>query len=255
MDNILYNLLYSLNDELDKNDTGSVNFVLARYFIKNFERIPESNIYQMAEDCNVSRASIRRFSIAMGFENFAEMKKVIGRHLPKVISIPDKNYRELLTGNLIRIANELDERMNTHEIDVICNRIKQAKKVVILASRTSMSNAKDFQIELASKGKLTYIVSDDSINSMIFNDFESNDYVITLSVSGLFAQSVSAKLKQIHCIKDLITVNRLDDFSTVFDHVYFMSHLDHSTNPDIYRAYGLHYFLDIIQNHFMKDVN
>lgn len=252
MDNILYNLLYSLNDELDKNDTGSVNFVLSRYFIENFEAIPNANIYQMAEDCNVSRASIRRFSQGMGFENFADMKKTIKNHLPENNNIPDKNYRELLTGNLIRIVSELDERMNTHEIDVICDRISKAKKMIILTSRTSMSNAKDFQIELASKGKLSYIISDDSLDSMIFDDFEKSDYIITLSVSGLFAKSVSEKMCQIDCNKDLITVNRIIDFGNSFSHVYYMSHLDHSTNPDVYRAYGLHYFLDIIQNHYSE---
>ncbi|MFC6177701.1 MurR/RpiR family transcriptional regulator [Companilactobacillus huachuanensis] len=250
MDNILYNLLYSLNDQLDKNEIGSVNFILSRYFIENFNKIPKANIYQMAEDCSVSRASIRRFSQGLGFENFADIKKTIKNHLPEEINISDKNYRELLTGNLIRIVSELDERMNTHEIDVICNRIKKSKKMIILTSRTSMSNAKDFQIELASKGKLSYIISEGYLDSTIFDDIEKDDYIITLSVSGLFAKSVAEKMNQIDCVKDLITVNRIIEFGDTFNHVYYMSHLDHSTNADIYRAYGLHYFLDIIQNHY-----
>src|SRR5699024_4050638 len=107
MDNILYNLLYSLNAKLDKNNIGSINFILSKYFIQNLYLIPESNIYQIAEDCNVSRASIRRFSKSLGFENFAHMKRLIRNHSPQNEIISDKNYRELLTGNLIRIANEL----------------------------------------------------------------------------------------------------------------------------------------------------
>ncbi len=250
MDNILYNLLYSLNAKLDKNDIGSIDFILSKYFIQNLYLIPESNIYQIAEDCNVSRASIRRFSKSLGFENFAHMKRLIRNHSPQNEIISDKNYRELLTGNLIRIANELDERMDTHEIDVICNRIKNSDDLFIFASKTSMSNARDFQIELASKGKLAYIIDDVVGSNPMLNKIKKDDYVITLSITGLFAKSIKDSLKPFECTNDLITVNRIEDFSDFYTNVYYMSHLDHSKNPDIYRAYGLHYFLDIIQNHF-----
>ncbi|WP_119325433.1 MurR/RpiR family transcriptional regulator [Companilactobacillus musae] len=247
MDNILYNILYSLNDKLDKNDVGSINFTLAQYFIKNLREIPEANIYSVAEECNVSRASIRRFAKSMGFDNFAHMKSMVKDHLSEVEVIPDKNYRELLTGDLIRIVNELDDRMNTHEIDVICKRIKDSKKMYIFTSRTGMSNARDFQIQLASRGKLSYIITD---NLKMLNDIAVKDYVMVLSVSGMFAESIEKYMSKVNCTKDLITVNRIHDFEKTYSNTYYMSHLDHSKNPDIYRAYGLHYFLDIIQNHY-----
>lgn len=253
MDNILYNLLYSLNLKLDKNDIGSIDFILSKYFIQNLYQIPESNIYQIAEDCNVSRASIRRFSKSLGFDNFAHMKNLVRNHSPKNEIISDKNYRELLTGNLIRIAKELDERMDTHEIDVICNRIKDSNNLFIFASKTSMSNAKDFQIELASKGKLSYIISDVVVDKQMLNNIKKNDYIITLSITGLFAKFIKDTFDPFECANDLITVNRIEDYSDFYSNVYYMSHLDHSKNPDIYRAYGLHYFLDIIQNHFFKN--
>lgn len=250
MDNNLYGILYSLNSKLNKNDVGSIDFILAQFFIKNFNNMPDLNIYQIAEDCSVSRASIRRFAKSLGFENFADMKENVKKYLSPNISIPDKNYRELLTGNLIRIANELDERMNTHEIDVICNRIRESRRLFIYVSKASISNANDFQIELASKGKVSYIISDISPKQPIIQEINEDDYIITLSVSGVFAQNIIKINNKSKCMNDLITVNRIDDFSGYFTHVYYMSHLDHSTSPDIYRAYGLRYFLDIIQNHY-----
>jgi len=250
MNNNLYGILYSLNSKLDNNDIGSIEFTLAQFFITNFKNIPDENIYQIAEDCNVSRASIRRFSKSLGFENFANMKESVKKYLSPKTSIPDKNYRELLTGNLIMIANELDERMNTHEIDVICNRIRNSHRLFIFVSKASISSAKDFQIELANKGKISYIISEISPNQSIIKEISKDDYIITLSISGVFAKNVIKSNSIFDCTNDLITINRISDFSNYFTHVYYMSHLDHSNSPDIYRAYGLRYFLDIIQNHF-----
>src|SRR5699024_11344693 len=101
-------------------------------------------------------------------------------------------------------------------IDVICNRIKNSDDLFIFASKTSMSNARDFQIELASKGKLAYIIDDVVGSNPMLNKIKKDDYVITLSITGLFAKSIKDSLKPFECTNDLITVNRIEDFSDFY---------------------------------------
>lgn len=249
MNNGLYNLLYKLSNELDTNNPASINFVLSEYLLNNFARIPVLSIYDIAEECNVSRSTIRRFAKQMGFENFAVFKKLVKQHFQPAETIPDKNYRETLTNNLINVARELDERMDTHEVDVICNRIRQANKVYIFTPEPSISSARDFQVNLVGKGNLSYVVTDFSSDNPIIRNISAQDYVLTLSVSGMFARIIDPVMNECQCIHDLITANRIWDYESSYSHVYYMSHLDHAKNPEIYRSYGLHYFLDIIQNH------
>ncbi|ETY72702.1 hypothetical protein LFAB_16250 [Lactiplantibacillus fabifermentans T30PCM01] len=249
MNNGLYNLLYKLSNELDTNNPASINFVLSEYLLNNFARIPTLSIYDIAAECNVSRSTIRRFAKQMGFENFAVFKKLVKQHFKPKETIPDKNYRETLTNNLINIANELDERMDTHEVDVICNRIRQANKVYIYTPEPSISSARDFQVSLASKGQVSYVVTDFSPENSILQSLTKQDYILTLSVSGMFAKIIDPIMKKCPCTCDLVTANRIWDYESTYSHIYYMSHLDHAKNPEIYRSYGLHYFLDIIQNH------
>ncbi|AYJ43060.1 MurR/RpiR family transcriptional regulator [Lactiplantibacillus pentosus] len=249
MDNTLYNILYKLSNELDTKDPESTNFILSAYLLKNFATISEVSIYDIAAECNVSRSTIRRFAKQIGFENFAVLKKLIKQYHHPVEQVSDKKYREMLTNSLINIANELDERMDTHEVDVICERIRRAENVYIFTSEPSISSARDFQVNLASKGYISYVITDFSEYNTILNQISHKDYVLTLSVSGMFARTIDSVIARLTCILDLITANRIFDYEKDYSHVYYMSHLDYSKNPEIYRSYGLHYFLDIIQNH------
>lgn len=75
MDNNRLNFIYKLNHIVNENEVGTVEFELAKFFLENFKSVTRWNIYQIAEEQHVSRASIRRFAKQLGYENFLDMKK------------------------------------------------------------------------------------------------------------------------------------------------------------------------------------
>ena len=58
MDNNRLNFIYKLNHIVNENEVGTVEFELAKFFLDNFKSVARWNIYQIAEEKHVSRASI-----------------------------------------------------------------------------------------------------------------------------------------------------------------------------------------------------
>ena len=70
----LNSLIEIVNNNMEEDAATSV---LARYFLVNFNRLPELNIYDVAENCFVTRSSVRRFCQSLGFDNYKELKKTV----------------------------------------------------------------------------------------------------------------------------------------------------------------------------------
>lgn len=251
MDNEQYSILYNLNSIVNQSDDVDVDSILAKYFLCHYQKAQEFNIYDIAASCHVSRASIRRFAIKMGYTNFLSLKKSMIAHKSEPRRIDDNYYRRMLTNNIISIVTELNKRMDTTEVDVMVQRYQCAKSLYILASGPSVSVAHDFQVSLSAKGCLCYVISDPIVNmDNIIKKVSQKDVLLTLSISGSFALRTMKFVQKLSATKDLVTVNRIDNFESTYDHIYYMSHLDHSSEANEYRSYGLHYLLDILKNHY-----
>ncbi len=48
--------------------------ILARYFLEHFRNMSDLNVYNVADECLVSRSSIHRFCHRIGYQNIKEMK-------------------------------------------------------------------------------------------------------------------------------------------------------------------------------------
>ena len=70
-----YGLLNALLNIINTYEEDSSKVVIAKYLLSNFSNINQINIYDAAEECAVSRASIRRFNQDIGFENFWNLKQ------------------------------------------------------------------------------------------------------------------------------------------------------------------------------------
>lgn len=244
-----YNLFYVFNRLI--NDTNdSVETILARYFIQNFYRAKNFNIYDIAADCNVSRSSIRRFAERLGYKNFRNLKEVMIKNAIQSKSVKDSIYRQDITNSITAIVNELNGRMDTDQVDIICDRIRQCNNFYIICSGSSLSAVKDFQVKLAAKGRLSQLIHGDEKVSYLVHNSQVNDCILIITVSGKIGIALKPDFKSIESDTILLTVNRIDEFEDVYQKCYYMSHLDHSKDPNLYRKYGLNYVLDIIANHY-----
>lgn len=244
-----YNLFYALN-RLINNTEESVDTILAKYFLENYFKAKDFNIYAIAADCHVSRSSIRRFAENLGYQNFQNLKKNMIDNCKQLPSIDDQKYRALLTNTIVNIAEELDHRMDTDQVDVICECIRRSHNFYIVCSGASLSAVKDFQVRLAAKNKVSRIINGEEKLAYLKNILTDQDCILIISVSGISAVDLQNYFKEIGAEKILITANRIASFEEDYSKVYYMSHLDHSHNPDLYRKYGLSYLLDILVNHY-----
>ena len=77
MENRRLSLLYNIQSLYNSSDVGTVEYQLSGYLIDNYDKIHELNIYEVAEDNNVSRATVRRFCQNLGYSNFKELKNLM----------------------------------------------------------------------------------------------------------------------------------------------------------------------------------
>ncbi|MBP2058092.1 DNA-binding MurR/RpiR family transcriptional regulator [Lactobacillus colini] len=244
-----YDIFYILNRFI--NDTSdSIDSILAKYFIDNYYDAKNFNIYNIAAECNVSRASIRRFAEKIGYKNFQNLKKEMILYSKKPQNLNKINYRKQLTNTIVSMTEELNQRMDTNQVSVICRKIKEAVHFYIICFGASLSAVKDFQVRLSAQGKIFKLVHNREDIQALKEIVTKEDLLIVISISGRSALAYQDMFKKLDMLKMLVTVDRIDDFSDDYDDVYFLSHLDHSHDPSMYRKYGLNYFLDILANEY-----
>lgn len=244
-----YDIFYTLNRFI--NDTSdSIDSILAKYFIDNYYNAENFNIYNIAAECNVSRASIRRFAEKIGYKNFQNLKKEMILYSDKPQRLNKINYRKQLTSTIVSMTEELNRRMDTNQVSVICQKIKEAKHFYVICFGASLSAVKDFQVRLAAQGKLSKLIYNEEDVQFLRENATKEDLLLIISISGRSALVCQDMFNELNMQKMLVTVDRIDDFSENYDDVYFLSHLDHSHDPSMYRKYGLSYFLDILANEY-----
>lgn len=250
-------LLNSLFSIINENNQESSNYVIANYFLRHYHQLSELNIYDVAAECFVSRSSVRRFCISIGFENFLDLKNAFKEYDDKYSYYMKhsnrENYRESLTKEINEMIVELDKRMNIDEVDKIADRIYKSKKVVFLTSGSSMSTIQEFQQSMIFHGKIINIVSDLYTDKPFISTLDKNDIIITISAMGNFAMASREYVLQSNAYKILITVNRDKEFKKWYDKVYHLSSIDRSNEGrSVYEKYGISYMFDIIYSAYVR---
>jgi DNA-binding MurR/RpiR family transcriptional regulator len=249
-------LLNSLLSVINENEEDDAYAVLANYFLDHYSELDQLNIYDVAADCFISRSSIRRFCQSIGCENFRTLKNEYSDYDDKkenrLSYMKKDNFRSSLTQDINSIIAELNDRMNTKEVDTIVERIHQAERVVFLAADTSASAIKDFQQSMVFGGKVIRIISETFTDNTLLNKMTNNDYLMTFSMTGTFANASRDLVKSCQAFKTLVTVSRKPEFMEVYDKVYHLSASDRSSMADIYGKYGVNYMLDVIISSYLR---
>ena len=121
---ILNSLISVLNEGAE--DTADVN--IAKYLLQNFNRLQELNIYDIASECFVSRATIRRFSKKMGFDNFKDLKgQFINFHDTYLFyrsGIYENSKGQPLIKQLVDMAQECESFLTEERMASIVSEVK-----------------------------------------------------------------------------------------------------------------------------------
>ncbi|MDT2727807.1 MurR/RpiR family transcriptional regulator [Enterococcus gallinarum] len=256
MDNNRLNFIYKLNHIVNENEVGTVEFELAKFFLDNFKSVARWNIYQIAEEKHVSRASIRRFAKQLGYENFLEMKRNAETFDDGISEFQKfygyEDFLSKLQSNIVSLMEELSLRFNTQEVDRLVRLINSNQEVMILCSSNIAGSVKTFQQRMVIFGKrITLLTSKDDLTVALTTYKEP--LIIVFSLSGLFVSSMLDVFKEIPASAILFTNNRNPIYNRYFDKLYHLSSQTHEKeiNELLYYTYGIDFVLDLLFNGYL----
>lgn len=251
MENRRLSLLYKLQNLYNTSPVGSVDYQLSSYFIDRYQFLKELNIFDVAEENNVSRASVRRFCSQLGYENFKELKLHYIEFDDGVGVYKDFYRRSDFVSHLRQkikdMFSELEIRLSNRELDQIVTCIYRSDEVVVVASSTIANSVRFFQQTMAIMGKrISLVVSEEDFFN-IEQKLTENSVIVFFSISGLLVETFEDLLMDIPSKKFLFTNNRNPKFNQIFECVYYLTSVDKANNRDIiYYTYGISFVLDSI---------
>ncbi|ETA80406.1 MurR/RpiR family transcriptional regulator [Youngiibacter fragilis] len=249
-------LLNSLFSVINENNQDDSYFVLAHYFLVHYHELSDLNIYDVADDCFVSRSSVRRFCQSIGYDNFKDLKTEFNEYddqLNYYMQFADReDFRQCLTNEIDEMIGELDRRMNTEEVGKIAERLHDSRYVVFLTSDASTSRIKEFQQSMILSNRIVRIISEAYTDNTLLSMLNEKDYLITISASGKFADASEEIVKRCCAYKSLVTLNRDPKYNDWYDKVYHLSAKDRSKGKSVYGRYGIDYMFDVVFSHYIR---
>lgn len=242
-----YGLMNSLIAILNEGN-DSTDIFIAKYFMQNFRRMQDLNVYDVAEECFVDRATIRRFAQKLGYANFKEMKEQFENFNEYY-----KFYRACQIGDgspmaqqISDMARDIDRQLDDGSIEILIDRIYESGDIVFLTSDIYSNQGIDFQKTMIMAGKMVRIVSNVYENHVVLRDLDPNDLLVVLSISGFFARESLDFISNLNVQKILMTSLRAPRFEEEYDDVFYISEGFHEETRSIYALFGIKYYLEKI---------
>lgn len=233
---IIYNLLCFI----DTSNRRDMNYNIALVVLQNLEKIPTCSVNELADMCYTSIATISRFCRYFGFENFIKFKHEIKEALLKAnkeLCFEQEEYDrimkqpQLLVDKVYDLTIEslkMNQLMNIHDVDRICSRIYEAKKVHFFGYQFSKIVANDIQMKFMKLGKFIYSFTSRGEEDLKYSVVDQDSLAIVLSVSANSEQikGMLDFLNQKNCTILLITSNHKSPYLNLVDEYYFIEGME-----------------------------
>ncbi|MDF9823987.1 DNA-binding MurR/RpiR family transcriptional regulator [Breznakia sp. PF5-3] len=188
----------------------STEKILSKYFLKRFDNIKSINIYDVSEECNVSRATVRRFFQKLDHESFLDFKNEFT--IPYDISMFEKELeRNNYVDEHITQISEIQSffQKNTSQIlDKIKNLAEgmhNAKNIYWLTSTSTTRMVEDMQMQFLRFNCFWDIIINFEKSKDI--NIQNDDIMIVASSSAVLAHTIVSELEEIKCPVYLVTLN------------------------------------------------
>ncbi|MCF0111425.1 MAG: MurR/RpiR family transcriptional regulator [Erysipelotrichaceae bacterium] len=245
-----FGLVNSLTDIINNEEEDSTNVVLAKYVLNRINSLKELNIFDMAEECFVTRASVRRFCQNLGFENFREMKNCSQQHYSFYKQSPYvENYEEYLVDLIQEMLTDCTKCYNNEEYKLAAL-MKEAGNVIFLISDIYSSRCIEFQRLMIMNGKMVRVIRHGFSGNKLLTNLSDNDLVVVVSVSGGFALEIKDVIEENPCKKALITTIDDKKILSLYDYIFKVSRKPVLPYKSIFHTYAIEYYLDLVYNDY-----
>lgn len=249
-----FSLMNSLLAVVNQSPHDSQDSVLARYFLENFDRLAQLNVYDVAEECFTSRSGIRRFCQSIGIDNFSDLKSYAwewSRHRRLFSRYTDhENYREYLIGALAHMDRTINDAVPEETLDSLAAFIHDARRVVILTSDFSSGAVRQFQQSMLYLHKMVDIVTDSTGDITQLATLGAHDALIVISEHGNYARAVQSVFAGSKIPRVLITVDADADIEDAFTFAVRLSPEPQAAGRTVFAQYGITYLLDLLYNRY-----
>lgn len=237
-----YGLLNALINVINNEEESSPRVIIAKYFLKNFNNLHNMNIFDAEVDCNVSRATIRRFSQSIGFDNFKSLKedKVDYEfYTPTSKQLDSKSKVD----EFIRVITECDENLS-HIKKELAKEMKKAKEIIFLVSDVYYTRVLEFQKEMVMQDRVVRVVSFNFSNNVLLRNTDESSLIFILSVSGGFIKKIKDYIDNLKGKKVIITSLDKDKLDNEFDYIVRLGQQSMITSKSLYHTFAIEYCLD-----------
>ena len=251
-------LLAIVNDAASNSE---INRIIAEYLLRNFHKLHQLTIYDVAEECFVSRSSIHRFLKQIGFDQFHSLEQYVDetlQHYKAYLEYTNHdNFAVYIKKAIDDMMEDISQAADTPPIEELVHMLHDYHNIYILIADTSSSAAYHFQEELLAINKFIYVFTSSKINLDALAKLTKDDLLIVCSITGNYAFAVTEDLKDISATKVLITLNHTEKMQGHYDKIIFMGNQSYITNHiycgnrTVYTKYGLLFFFDIIYNKYV----
>ncbi len=246
----------SLLKIIDYEDESTPDHVIAKYILENYFRIASLNIYDVAAECYVSRSSVRRFCVNIGYDNFLELKKEFKafdyQYNYFMEMHEDDNFRQWYGEEVVKMKDDVDSMITQEMLEAMAQRIHDGERVIFLSSYSSMQCVTEFQRPLVLLHKIIKVMTERNFNGAELAALKETDAVFMVSVMGNFASSNLDVLTDCHAYKALITTSRNPDFKGRFSDIYYLTREDYSNVKSARGKYGIFYLMDVLFDVYLK---
>lgn len=265
-----FSLLNILCSVVNNSRKSSIDSIIAHYFLDNFERIYELNIYDVATECYCTRQTIRRFCQKIGFSNFTSLKNYSIRYnhirWEQLHRFDSVNFREESKMKIFDAFLEIDKRDESGQIETVVDLIYKHDNIFFFVDESIEFLIFQFQKGMIYHNKIVKLVSNGlrgtsivgslfeySEKNMICESIGENDLIITISLTGNFARAIDNLFDNINSKKILIT-NDYDLDQDNYNFTFFISSENmHYSGTNEYTIFGLNYYLELLQyTYFQK---
>lgn len=251
-----FNLLSSLLSILNKNDEENADLIIAKYLLNNFDNIKNISIYQIADDCFVSRSSVQRFIKNIGYDSYTQLKSSLDniiKHEKSFIEYTNHaDYNSYLPSLIKQMTTDIANTTKMAGFYKFCDLFLKAKNIILVVAEDSSYCCKAFQQQLLSIGIIVRIVTNAANNYKMLESLNENDLLVVCSITGNFALAINKEIKDLKVKKCLITLNRAAIFENSFSFIYYISTKQQINSNEIqsyrsvYNSYGLLLFFDLV---------
>ena len=187
--------------------------MLADYIINNFDRVLLISVQALANETNLSVATVVRFAQHMGFEGYKDFRLYLAQFgnehedfildFEKSEKSPEAQISKMLS-SCVECLNLTQKNLDYSTLSDIAIKIHNAKKIAFFGVGTSYIVCKDAEMKFKRMGVSADCSCDKNSASAILLNMQKGDVVIGISHSG--NNKLVEKIMGLACRAELTTV-------------------------------------------------